>query len=407
MLTETQARNLKTSGKTVAVGGVPGLSLKPGAQKGAGKYTLRFVSPTTQKRRDMGMGTYPEIGLAQARRLALEARELIAMGVDPIEDRKRLKAEEASSTGPTSFEAAAHRVFADIAPAFRNKKHRDQWINTLTTYVFPYIGAADVDQLTTADFARCLMPIWLDKPETASRVKQRCDRVMTWCLANELTATNPVPSVSALLPKQVGKADRVTHHPAVLWRDLPDVAENLFEGSTSIGRQALQFLILTAARSGEVRNATWQEFDLEQKIWDIPPERMKARRAHRVPLSAIALDLLRHRSEMNSGGQLVFTTRPDRPLSDMTLSKILRDHAIPSDTSGRVATVHGFRSSFRDWASENGYARDLAERALAHTIKNATEAAYHRTDQLEQRRGMMEAWGAFVMSRMGSEARNT
>ncbi|WP_417249523.1 tyrosine-type recombinase/integrase, partial [Celeribacter sp.] len=184
MLTDTQARNLKPHDKAVAVGGVAGLTLKPSSRVGTGKYTLRFVSPCTGKRRDMGLGSYPETGLAKARKLALEARELIASGLDPIDQRDAEKQRVAARRGTPTFAEAARHVFEDIGPAFRNEKHRKQWITTLTTYAFPIIGHTRVDQLTTADFARCLKPIWLAKPETASRVKQRCDRVMTWCVAH-------------------------------------------------------------------------------------------------------------------------------------------------------------------------------------------------------------------------------
>jgi len=222
---------------------------------------------------------------------------------------------------------------------------------------------------------------------------------MTWCVANQFAPTNPVSSVTALLPKQKSKHDIVVHFPAMPWRDLPDISTQIFStAAVSVGRQALLFLILTAARSGEVRGAKWDEIDFNEKTWVIPSARMKAGRQHRVPICTQTIDLLRDRERHHLGGDLIFSTRANVELSDMTLTKVLRDHRIPSDVPGRVATAHGFRSSFRDWASENGYMRDLAERALAHTVKNATEAAYHRTDQLEQRRGMMQEWADWVTS---------
>jgi integrase len=345
----------------------------------------------------MGLGTYPEMGLAQARRDAMEARALLAQKIDPIEHRNAAVPELADTDTTPTFAQAVQQVFASISPGFRNAKHRAQWINTLETYAVPHIGSKRVDQLTTADIARVLHPIWLSKPETAGRVKQRCDRVMTWCVANEFATTNPVSSVSALLPKQKSKADRVVNFPAVAWRNLPPVCAQLFPfKSKSMGREALQFLILTAARSGEVRGAKWSEFDFGTRVWAIPAARMKANRPHRIPLSGQAIAVLERRAQTSLGGDLVFSVRTGKPISDMTLTKVLRDHKVPSDVDGRIATAHGFRSSFRDWASENGYPRDFAERALAHTIKNATEAAYHRTDQLEQRRDMMQAWADFV-----------
>ena len=347
----------------------------------------------------MGLGTYPEIGLAEARRLAADARDLIRSGTDPIIARTVSEARDAVAEAPT-FANAARQVHEALAPGFRNRKHADQWIGTLAVRVFPFLGDRRVDLLTTADFAKALGPIWLEMPETASRVRQRCERVMTWCVAHGHCAVNPVSAVDAMLPRQAGKRDRVSHHPAVPWRDLPDVVALLADPARpSAGNEALLFLILTAARSGEVRGATWSEIDLGKCLWTVPATRMKAHRAHRVPLSRQAIELLKMRAGRHPGGEWVFTTTGRAPLSDMTITKHLRTRAIPSDAAGRVATAHGFRSSFRDWASENGWPWSLAERALAHTIRNATEAAYHRTDQLEQRREMMQAWADHVLSR--------
>lgn len=346
----------------------------------------------------MGLGTYPEIGLAKVRKLAVEAREKIAGGVDPIAEREGAKADSARHSMPT-FRAAAEAVHATLAPGFRNTKHAAQWISTLETFIFPTLGTRLVDSLKPGDFAAALRPIWLMKAETASRVKQRCDRVMIWCVAHGHTQINPVSAIDALLPKQPSKRDRVTHQPAVPWRILPNVAASLADPTQrNASRSALLFLILTATRSGETRGAQWDEFDLERGIWTIPAERMKAHQIHRVPLSTHAKQIIAARRAMSLGGPWVFSTRGTSPLSDMTLTKLLRDRAIPSDTEGRIATAHGFRSSFRDWASENGFSRDLAERALAHTIANATEAAYHRTDHLEQRVAMMQDWADYVRS---------
>lgn len=396
MLTDVKARKITPDDKTLAVGGAKGLYLRAGSSKGTGKFFLRFVSPATGKRRDMGLGSYPELGLAEARRLAMDAHRLIADGVDPIEQRNQTAKEAVQSNIVPTFQEAAERTYAALEPSFKNAKHSAQWINTLRTYAFPHIGQKPVDILTTDDFACLLAPIWLSKAETAGRVRQRCERVMTWCLAHRHTATNPVSAVDALLPKQPRKRDRVEHHPAAPWRSLPDVMTRLNAAQRdSVGRDALILLILTATRSGEVRGACWEEFDLSRKIWTIPASRMKAGMLHRVPLSEQAIQLLEKRAAL-CDGSLVFSNRSDTPLSDMTLTKQLRTCKFPSDTPGRIATAHGFRSSFRDWASENGYPRDLAERALAHTIHNATEAAYHRTDQLEQRVAMMQSWADFV-----------
>ncbi|WP_229801999.1 tyrosine-type recombinase/integrase [Paramylibacter ulvae] len=398
LLTDTKARKCKAGDKPVSVGGVPGLRFEPSSQNGRGKFTLRFVSPETRKRRDMGLGTYPHVSIAQARATALQYKALIADGIDPIDQRERdARIQEQENNIPT-FATACEKVFADISPAFKNNKHKQQWINTLRSYAIPKIGNVTVDQLRIADFADALRPIWLTKPETASRLKQRCERVMLWCIAQGYIEHNPVSSVSALLPKQPKKRDRVQHFPAVAWRDLPSAAKQLFQADNmTCGKQALLFLILTAARSGEVRGATWDEIDFPNNVWSIPAHRTKTGKPHNVPLSPPALNLLKHRKPFAHEGPLVFSKSGRSPLSDMTLSKILRDSKIASDTAQRFATVHGFRSSFRDWASENGYARDLAERALAHAIKSETESAYHRTDLLEQRRDMMENWGSFAL----------
>jgi integrase len=241
-----------------------------------------------------------------------------------------------------------------------------------------------------------LRPIWLKKPETASRVKQRCHKVMKWCLAHGLVPGNPVDVVAHLLPQQEAARDRTTHQPAMPWRDIPAFVTKLRAGAYSITRALLEFVILTAARSGEARAMMWDEVDLEARVWTVPANRMKAKASHRVPLPERAVEILAFQRDRHPDAELVFPSPRGLVLSDMALTKFLRDQKAHSSEAGRAATAHGFRSSFRDWASENAYPRDLAERALAHTIKNQTEAAYHRTDLLEQRRTMMEAWSKHV-----------
>ena len=402
VLTELKARALKADDKPVRVGGVAGLYLRPGSKTGSGRYILRFVSPETGKRRDMGLGTYPETSLADARIRGIEVRRKLADGVDPIEHNRRETKRPAETAQARTFSEVSLRVHADVAPAFRNSKHSAQWINTLRTYVWPTLGSRSVVSLSTADFASALAPIWLAKPETASRVRQRCDRVMMWCVAQGLVQTNPVSSVEALLPKQPSKAERVQHHPSVPWRDMPDTCRLLFPSlSMSVGKQALLFLILTGGRSKEVRLAKWEEIDWESAVWSVPKERMKTHKLHRVPLATQSLDLLTERAKFRGTSDWIFSRSGKTPISDMTLTKILRDNRIKSDVVDRFATAHGFRSSLRDWASEHGYSYDVAERSLAHKIKNQTEAAYHRTDLLEQRREMMQRWGDFVIPRKG------
>lgn len=398
-LSDMRARKIERGSRPIAHGGIAGLRLEPGQAKGQGKWTLRFVSPKTAKRRDMGLGRYPEVGIAEAESRAFEARKQIADGIDPIEARVALRSElQASQTLP-SFEVAARTLYGELKDSWRNEKHRDQWINTLGAYAFPIIGAKRVDELSASDFASVLRPIWLAKPETASRVKQRCHAVMKWCWAKGHCQANLLDVVDYLLPRQPSKRERVKHQPAMPWQDIPAfVSDNLdFRngGTLSAAKALLLFVIMTAARSGEARTAKWEEIDLEAGVWVVPATRMKSRVEHRVPLSSPVQQLLILMSGRKRG--LLFSSRSGGELGVNAMAKFLRDKNAPSDTVGRHATAHGFRSSFRDWASEHGFARDLAERALAHTIPNQTEAAYHRTDLLEQRRSMMEAWAAHVM----------
>jgi integrase len=397
ILTNPKARNIKPGDKPVADGSVTGLWLHPGKEDGNGKWLMRFVSPETNKRRDMGFGTYPEVSIIDARKAAAAARESIRNGIDPIDARNADTQERHRDANALTFEKAARQCHDDNKSGWRNPRHAAQWITTLETYVFPHIGSRKVDTLKAKDFADALRPIWLDKAETASRVKQRCSTVMDWCAAQELITGNPVGVVTKLLPKQPKARERVVHQPAMPWRELPGfIKDHLRTDKSNVSRAMLEFLILTAARSGEVRAMTWSELDLTDCVWTVPAGRMKARAEHNVPLSGRAVAILQAQKADGAHATLVFPSPSGNVPSDMILTKFLRDHNIESSEPGRTATAHGFRSSFRDWASENGYNRDLAERALAHTVRNQTEAAYHRTDLLEQRRGMMDAWAQFV-----------
>ncbi|WP_104655048.1 tyrosine-type recombinase/integrase [Ralstonia insidiosa] len=393
MLTDKQAKALRPKDKPVFDGKVTGLLLTP--TKSGCKWTLRFTSPVTGTRRDAGLGTYPETSIAEARDKALAMRKLIDNGEDPIDRRNREREAASVAAAALTFEKAARQVHEDLKPGWKNEKHAAQWISTLETYVFPKVGNRKLDAITPADCADVLRPIWLTKAETASRTRQRMHAVMQWAWAHGHITANPVSVVDHLLPKQSAKAE---HQPAMPWRQVPEfVATYLAEHAPGDStRAALLFLILTATRSGEVRSATWDEFDLRARVWNIPAARMKANEAHRVPLSEKALTLIKELKQSQLHETLVFPSPREKVLSDMTLTALLRRVKAESDTPGRVATAHGFRSSFRDWASESGYARDLAERALAHTVANKVEAAYHRTDLLEQRRPLMEAWAEHV-----------
>ena len=396
-ITDVLLRKLPAGSKRIRDKTVAGLYYEPGKIKGEGKWILRFVSPTTGKRRDMGLGTYPEVGIKDARGSALDARKLIGNGQDPIDERDSARAAAKACADEMTFETAARKVHEDLKPGWKNPKHADQWLNTLEDYVFPKLGKKKVAELGPTDFADVLRPIWLTKAETATRVKQRCHGVIKWCWAQGMVKSNPVDVVDHLLPKQPGKRERVQHQPSMPWREVPTFVQgSLHTGQKNVTRALLEFVILTAARSGEARAMTWAEVDLEARVWTVPAIRMKAKVIHRVPLSERAVEILNEQRQRHPEAELVFPAPRGRIPSDMVLTAFLRDQKAQSGEKGRVATAHGFRSSFRDWASEKSYPRDLAERALAHTIKNQAEAAYHRTDLLEPRRTMMEAWAHYV-----------
>lgn len=356
---------------------------------------MRFTSPVTGKRRDAGLGVFPEISILDARNKALAMRTQLDAGKDPIEERDREQQAASVVAAALTFEKAARKVHEELKPGWKNEKHAAQWIGTLETYVFPKLGGKPLDAIMPADCADVLRPIWLEKAETASRVRQRMHATLQWCWAHGHISANPVSVVDHLLPKQNAKKE---HQPAMPWRDIPAFVRaqlsDIEPGDNT--RAALLFLILMAARSGEVRGATWSEFDLDGGIWTVPASRMKAGEPHRVPLSSAALDIVKTLKEQKQHETFVFPSVRGKVLSDMTLRALLRRVKAKSDTPGRVATAHGYRSSFRDWCSENGYARDLAERALAHTIANKVEASYHRTDLCELRRPMMQQWAAHV-----------
>lgn len=398
-LTDTKAKRIKPDDKPFTHGGITGLTLHPSSVRGRGKWVLRYVSPVTQKRRNAGLGCYPEVSIADAARLAQSMREHLAAGYDPLE----LKKKEAEKAKIPVFEVAARQVHAELSPGWKNKKHVKQWLSTLEQYAFPLLGSITLDAITPVDVAETLRPFWLIRPETASRVKQRIHAVMQWGWAHGHCAANPVDVVEHLLPVQPNI--RREHQPAMPWRQLPQyIAEKVWTDERyNVTRALLLLLILTGARSGEVRGMRWKEIDFNGGIWTVPAERMKGSVQHRVPLSSQAIAVLVQMKGLHD--EFVFPSpRKQNVLSDMVLTVFLRKSGAASDTAGRCATAHGFRSSFRDWCSEQGYSRDLAERALAHTIKSQVEAAYHRTDLLEQRAPMMQAWADYVTSEVSADS---
>lgn len=290
-LTDAKARHINPDGKPLAHGAVTGLTLHPSSTKGRGKWVLRYVSPATGKRRNAGLGTYPEISIAEAGNLGRQMREQLATGVDPLEARAEQKVEALIP----NFEQAAELLHQDLLPGWKNRKHAQQWINTLKQYVFPALGSLSLETIEPRHVAEVLKPIWLEKAETAGRVKQRIHAVMAWGWAHGYCKGNPVDVVHHLLPQQQGKTVRTVHHPAMPWRDVPKFVQaqlKIVNGKRDMTRMMLEFLILTASRSGEVRGMTWNEVDLQTATWCIPADRMKAKFSHRVPLSSQALDIL-------------------------------------------------------------------------------------------------------------------
>lgn len=338
------------------------------------------------KRSEIGLGNPDLTPLATARQRALDNRALARAGGDPLQA-KRLAAEV-----PT-FAEAAKRVHEAHMPTWRNEKHAAQFISTLEAYAFPRLGTVKVSDITSADVLAVLAPIWVNKHETAMRVRQRIGTVLTWAMAQGWRQDNPAMFVGSALPK----VNRTKAHRAFLSHG--EIGQFLKALSASGARLhtklALEFLILTAGRSGEVRLATWGEFDLANAqlgpVWIIPGSRMKAGAEHRVPLSARAVELLSLARQASSSGDLVFPgQKAGHPISDMTLSKLVKELGFDVD-------VHGFRTSFKTWAAENtAFANEVSERALAHTIKNRVEAAYNRTDLFDQRRQMMAEWANYL-----------
>jgi integrase len=333
------------------------------------------------------------VPLKAARDAARVAREKIRNGVDPIEERRAAKSTlMAQASRGVTFKQAATEYVAAHEKSWRNPKHRAQWAATLDTYAYPHFGDLAVADVQTAHVLNALRPIWIDKPETAARVRGRIEAVLDAARAEGRIAgqwENPARwrgHLDKLLPSRT-KTRRVEHHAALPFKDVGPFLKRL-RAAEGMGARALEFAILTAARSGEVRGASWSEIDLTEKVWTVPAERMKAGKAHRVPLSPAAVALLEALPRI-AGSELVFPAPRGGQLSDMTLSAVMRRMKID-------AVPHGFRSTFRDWAGERtNYPRDVVEMALAHTIKNKVEAAYRREDALDKRRRLMAEWAAY------------
>ena len=328
---------------------------------------------------NIGLGGYPVTTLAEARGKALANRRAVDKGIDP----------RAPHAGSPTFSEAADAVILLHAANWRSPKSEHQWRASLTEYIYPALADKRVSEITTADVLGVLSPVWNEKATTARRVRQRISAIMKWSISQGFREDNPAgDAISAALPKH---AARRKHLQALAHGEVASALASIQESGAALSvRLALRFLVLTATRSGEVRGARWEEIDLASKVWTIPGSRMKGGLEHRVPLSEQALDVLINSRDVVDGSGLLFpSTRQGRPMSDSTPNQLVKELNIPS-------TVHGFRSSFRDWAAEAGAPREIAEAALAHAVGNQVEAAYMRTDLLDQRRELMQAWAAYV-----------
>jgi integrase len=379
-LTAVQVRQLKQPGRYADGNGLY-LVVDP---SGAKRWLLRLV--VQGRRRDIGLGGAGLVPLAEARERALAHRKTAREGGDPLAERRK-----AQDIVPT-FAEAVERVHSEHRASWANAKHAQQWRNTLQQYACPQLGPRRVDQIDTPDVLRVLAPIWLSKPETARRVRQRIGTVLDWAkAAGYRTGENPIEGVAKGLPKQ---GDRDEHHAALPYAQVPSFIGQLRATEVSeVSRLAFEFLILTAARTGEVLGARWDEISVTERLWTVPAVRMKAKREHRVPLSDRSLAILIRARELAAGSPFVFPGRSgEKPLSNMVFLMLLRRMAL-------AITAHGFRSSFRDWAGEcTSLPREVAEMALAHAVENRVEAAYARSDLLERRRDLMKQWADFVSS---------
>ncbi|SOC10186.1 integrase [Rhodobacter sp. JA431] len=362
-----------------------GLYLRIGPT-GAKSWILRTV--VHGRRRELGLGPAPLVPLAEARELARQYRKIARQGGDP--DTKRRQES-------LTFAKAAAKLHAQLLPTWKNRKHAETWLASIEAYANPHFGNRPLHTITSADILRALEPIWTAKPETAKRVRQRISAVFDWARgAGQYSEANPVDGLTKALPVVKASGD---HMAALPWGDLPAFWAQL-GARDAIAARCLEFLILTAARSGEARGARWAEIDLEARVWNVPAERMKRGIAHRVPLCEPALSVLKTVRGLDADFVFPSVQRSKsneaRPMSDMVFKGLFK-------RMGREGfTTHGFRSTFRDWASESAHAdREVAEAALAHATGNAVERAYARSDLFERRRALMDAWGRYATGEAG------
>lgn len=391
-LSALAVKNMKTPG-LYADGG--GLYLQVTAT-GAKTWIFRFVSPTTKKRRDMGLGPVADILLADARERASDARRLVANGADPIEVKRAQKTEQAPPppTSAPTFKVIAKSYIEANASRWKSAKHAAQWESTLERYAYPSLGNISVSDIGIDEVLKVLEPIWSTKTETASRLRGRIESVLDAArVKGHRSGPNPAAwggNLQHILPSPDSIAP-VEHHAAMPSSDLPEFWPKL-QAHDGMGARALELCILTATRTAEVLGAQWSEVDFESRMWTIPANRMKAGKEHRVPLSAPALSLLRKMEAVRKHNFIFPGQRPNKGLSGMAMEMAMRRMKVEY-------TPHGFRSTFRDWVAEKtDFPNEVAEMALAHKVSDKVEAAYRRGDLLEKRRAMADAWAMFVIT---------
>jgi integrase len=386
-LSPVGVKNQKTPG-LYADGGNLYLRVAPGGSKG---WIFRFA--LGGRTRDAGLGSYPALGLAEAREQADKFRKQMADGIDPIAARDAQRADSLREAAQAvTFEQCAKAYIASHEAGWKNEKHRAQWHSTLATYAYPLIGPLTVKSIDTGLVMKILEPIWTTKPETAARLRGRIEVILSWAkVRGYRDGENPAQwrgHLDHLLPAK-SKVRKVVHHAALSYTEMPTFMQRLRKESSPSTR-ALEFLILTSSRTSEALGVVWSEIDLRRRLWTIPAERMKTGKEHRVPLPTRVSEILSEMSAVQQSDFVFPGTKMGRPLSQMALAMLLRRMRY-----GGV-TVHGFRSTFRDWAAERtAFPGEVAEMALAHAVPNAVEAAYRRGDMLEKRRQLMEAWCAF------------
>ena len=333
------------------------------------------------RRRELGLGGFPLVPLKEARAQALANRRLARAGGDPLAEKRRLK------SMPT-FAAAAEAVLTQMRPGWRNPKHSKDWLSSMERFAFPRLGKLPVSEVTSADVVETLRKVWHERPATARRVRQRISTVMEYAVALNYRDDNPCSRIGPILGPQ---QDLVRHMPALPHRDVEAVVETVRASRAApVVKLAFEFLVLTAARSGEVRGAEWTEIDTQEHVWTVPATRTKAKREHRVPLTGRAEQILDAARTLSNGNALVFPSPRGKRFNDMALSGLLRTLEVP-------AVPHGFRSTFRDWAAEEtNHPREVVEAALAHVVQNKVEAAYARSDLFERRRQLMDDWAEYV-----------